>query len=138
MTTQPLLKEIRYDRASRDYGMYLDGELVGFARTYHEAEVTLDDLVHEILTRDAVALADEAAERAELAEEEGALLPFEPTRAELVQTFAAETTSDGATFLVTTLAAHGLSVSPIYYPNGRRGWYVDLARSWDVVEEWAA
>ena len=30
--------------------MYLDGELVGFARTYHEAEVTLDQLVYELLS----------------------------------------------------------------------------------------
>ncbi len=41
-------KEIVYDRASRDYAMYLNGELVGFDRTYHEAEVTLDQLVLEL------------------------------------------------------------------------------------------
>jgi hypothetical protein len=29
--------------------MYLDGELVGFARTYHEAEITLDQLVFELI-----------------------------------------------------------------------------------------
>ena len=40
-------KEIVYDRDTRDYAMYLDGEPVGFARTYHEAEVTLDQLVLE-------------------------------------------------------------------------------------------
>lgn len=43
-------KEIVWDRESRDYAMYLDGELVGFARTYHEAEVTLDQLVYELMT----------------------------------------------------------------------------------------
>ena len=42
-------KEIKYDRETRDYAMHLDGELVGFARTYHEAEVTLDQLVFELL-----------------------------------------------------------------------------------------
>lgn len=42
-------KAIIYDRATRDYAMYLDGELVGFARSYHEAEVTLDQLVSELL-----------------------------------------------------------------------------------------
>lgn len=42
-------KEIVYDRETRDYAMYLDGELVGFARTYHEAEITLDQLVFELL-----------------------------------------------------------------------------------------
>jgi len=43
-------KEIVYDRETRDYGMYLDGELVGFARTYHEAEVTLDQLVFDLIS----------------------------------------------------------------------------------------
>jgi hypothetical protein len=43
-------KQIVHDRTSRDYAMYLDGELVGFARTYHEAEVTLDQLVFELIS----------------------------------------------------------------------------------------
>lgn len=43
-------KEIVYDRATRDYAMYLDGELVGFVRTYHEAEIILDQLVFELMT----------------------------------------------------------------------------------------
>lgn len=43
-------KEIVYERETRDYAMYLDGELVGFARTYHEAEVTLDQLVFELMS----------------------------------------------------------------------------------------
>ncbi len=43
-------KSIRYDRETRDYAMYLDGELVGFARNYHEAEVTLDQLVFELMS----------------------------------------------------------------------------------------
>ena len=38
------MMEIVYDRETHDYAMYLDGELVGFARTYHDAEVTLDQL----------------------------------------------------------------------------------------------
>ena len=42
-------REIRYDCKSRDYAMYLDGELVGFARSYQEAESTLDTLVFELL-----------------------------------------------------------------------------------------
>ena len=50
-------KEIRYDRETRDYAMYLDGELVGFARTYHEAEVTLDQVVFELLSHGATATA---------------------------------------------------------------------------------
>jgi hypothetical protein len=43
-------KEIVYDRETRDYAMFLDGELVGFARNYHEAEVLLDQLVFELMT----------------------------------------------------------------------------------------
>lgn len=43
-------KEIVWDRETRDYAMYLDNELVGFTRTYHEAEVTLDQLVFELIS----------------------------------------------------------------------------------------
>jgi hypothetical protein len=43
-------KEIVWDRETRDYAMYLDNELVGFARTYHEAETTLDQLVFELIS----------------------------------------------------------------------------------------
>lgn len=43
-------KEIVYDRETHDYAMYLDGELVGFARTYPEAEVILDELVFELIS----------------------------------------------------------------------------------------
>jgi hypothetical protein len=51
MTTAALYeKNIAYDRETKDYAMRLDGELVGFARTFHEAEVTLDQLVFELLT----------------------------------------------------------------------------------------
>lgn len=42
-------KEIIYDPEVREFAMYLDGELVGFARTYYEAEQTLDALVYELL-----------------------------------------------------------------------------------------
>ena len=44
-------KQIVHDRTTRDYAMYLDGELVGFARTYQEAEVTLDQLIFELSSR---------------------------------------------------------------------------------------
>lgn len=42
-------QEIIYDPVTRDFAMYLDGELVGFARTYEEAEQTLNALVYELL-----------------------------------------------------------------------------------------
>jgi hypothetical protein len=58
-------REIVYSRETYDYAMYLDGELVGFARNYHEAEVTLDQLIFELISgahfRD---LADEPAKGA--------------------------------------------------------------------------
>jgi len=43
-------KEIVFDPETRDFAMYLDGELVGFARTYREAEETLNQLVFELMT----------------------------------------------------------------------------------------
>lgn len=49
-------KAISYDREVRDYAMYIrplpDGtpELVGFAHSYHEAEIALDQLVFELLS----------------------------------------------------------------------------------------
>jgi hypothetical protein len=41
-------KQIIHDRTTHDYAMYLNGELVGFARTYHEAEVALNQLIFEL------------------------------------------------------------------------------------------
>lgn len=52
-------KQITYDRESRDYRMELDGELVGFARSYHTAEVALDQLVFELITSGATRTATE-------------------------------------------------------------------------------
>jgi len=50
-TTHEIPRSINYDAASGDYAMYLDGELVGYAATYHEAEMALDQLVYAQLTR---------------------------------------------------------------------------------------
>jgi hypothetical protein len=47
-STSMYRKQIVHDRTTRDYAMYLDGELVGFARTYQEAEITLDQLIFEL------------------------------------------------------------------------------------------
>lgn len=47
-TTPSFEREIKYDRTTRDYAMYLDGELIGFERTYHDAEVCLNNLVFEL------------------------------------------------------------------------------------------
>ena len=40
---------IAYDKECRDYAMYLDGDLIGFARTEREAAITLDQLICELL-----------------------------------------------------------------------------------------
>lgn len=67
-------KDIKYDRDTRDYGMWLQApgkewELVGFARTYVEAEATLDQLVFELLNTPDVSIAEVVeAHRATLAE----------------------------------------------------------------------
>lgn len=49
-------KEVVYDPESGKYAMFLDGELVGYARSFYEAEVTLDQLIHEQMTHVAAAL----------------------------------------------------------------------------------
>lgn len=41
-------REIVYEPSLRDFAMYYEGELVGYARTYQDAEVTLDALHAEL------------------------------------------------------------------------------------------
>lgn len=53
-------KEIVYSRETRDFAMYMDGELVGFARTHTEAETTLDALVFELLSTSVVGQVEQA------------------------------------------------------------------------------
>lgn len=43
-------REIIFDKETHDYSLWLDGELVGFARTYKEAEATLDQLIFELMS----------------------------------------------------------------------------------------
>lgn len=42
-------KHIMYSRTTRDFAMYLDGALVGYAPSYLEAEAVLDQLLMELL-----------------------------------------------------------------------------------------
>lgn len=42
--------EIVYDRPSGDYAMYVNSELIGYARNYSEAQTTLDTLVDALTT----------------------------------------------------------------------------------------
>ena len=56
MTT--LTKDIRYDRETQDFALYLDGGFVGYARTRREAEERLDALVYDRLTKGVQASAE--------------------------------------------------------------------------------
>ena len=47
-------KLITYDRKTGDFAMYLNGELVGYAATYLQAESNLNTLVYELLSRPSV------------------------------------------------------------------------------------
>jgi hypothetical protein len=42
-------REIKYDRLTRDFAGYIDGILIGFYRSYHDAEIALDAYVFETL-----------------------------------------------------------------------------------------
>lgn len=46
-------KEIVYDRETRDYACYLNGELVEYARTYHDGEMLLNQLALQMLQAEA-------------------------------------------------------------------------------------
>lgn len=48
--TRRFEKAISYDPATRDFTLSLDGEIVGYARTYADGERTLNELVYSILT----------------------------------------------------------------------------------------
>src|SRR5262245_27540569 len=49
MTISQYVKEIRYNRYTKDYDLTLDGEYVGSAKTHHEGETKLDQLVYDLL-----------------------------------------------------------------------------------------
>lgn len=58
-TTPPLPREIVYDRETHDFACYLNGDLVCFARTYHEGETTLDAVAYEMAGGPPVDIPDE-------------------------------------------------------------------------------
>lgn len=43
-------KQIKFNRANKDYGMYLDGQYVGSAGSHSEAERILNEMAYEALT----------------------------------------------------------------------------------------
>jgi hypothetical protein len=47
--TTEFRKEIKWNRATKDYDLLLDGEYVGSARNYSEGERTLNALVYDAL-----------------------------------------------------------------------------------------
>ena len=49
--TRAYAKAIVYEHEGREFSMWLDNILVGYARTYQEAEESLDELIYELLTR---------------------------------------------------------------------------------------
>ncbi len=49
ITIPPTGKHIAYDRVTKDFAMYLNGNLVGYAPTYLDAECKLNELVYEML-----------------------------------------------------------------------------------------
>lgn len=53
------VKEIIYDRETRDFALYLDGELVGFARSYADGERFIDTILAERGRRGRLAAANE-------------------------------------------------------------------------------
>jgi hypothetical protein len=40
-------REVLYDRETRDYALYLDGQIVGYARTRHEGDARLNAIVYQ-------------------------------------------------------------------------------------------
>lgn len=76
VTTLQFRKEIEYARATKDYVMFLNGELVGYARTPGDADKVLDQLVFELLNHPFATVAevveqhrDTLAESADIAAE---------------------------------------------------------------------
>ena len=49
-------KSIVFDPQTQDHAMYLDGEIIGFARTEAEAQTTLDQLIRELLSTSPMSL----------------------------------------------------------------------------------
>ena len=66
-------KHIVYERETGDFAMYLDAQLIGFARTHLEAETTLAELIDAIAFETRVMTADMQADAAEMRRERQAV-----------------------------------------------------------------
>jgi hypothetical protein len=65
-------REIKYDRLTKDYAMTLNGEFVGYAASYHAAEIELDRLAFELLNSGIFMPADFETETAQAVDSEAA------------------------------------------------------------------
>lgn len=63
-------KEIRYERETRDFSMWVDGAYVGSAPTRSEAERRMDELVYDMLVHGAADVSRVPVKMAYSAEEE--------------------------------------------------------------------
>jgi hypothetical protein len=44
-------REIKYDRLTKDFAVYVEGQLIGFAANYHAGEVMADQFIFDELAR---------------------------------------------------------------------------------------
>ncbi|HEU4326236.1 MAG TPA: hypothetical protein VFS21_24060 [Roseiflexaceae bacterium] len=128
-TTPPppaLARSITYDRESRDYLMRLGGEPIGYARTYHQAEITLDALAAEVLHHQHAALLDTLHTLDRMS---GDLPAFRDARARLLLGVEIGVAADGAVYQI-----DGLLVQP---DPARIGWPwrcpCEQARCWHAA-----
>jgi len=82
-------KAIRCDRLTKDFALYLNGELIGYSSSYSEGESRLNELVYDLLRRASHAdISDLTPEDAEVALEVVTALATEETVTEVVPTDA--------------------------------------------------
>ena len=65
MTTAAFAKAIDFDRETRDFRLSLDGEFVGYAKSFYEGEETLDALAFNRLREARQAVRDDVEARAD-------------------------------------------------------------------------
>ena len=63
-------KMIQYDRKTGDFAMYINGDLIGYAATYLQAETTLNKLVYELLTKSPVSFTGQGSSTSDCASPE--------------------------------------------------------------------
>lgn len=63
-----ITKEITYDTVTKDYAMIINGEVIGYARSYLEANRLINEYVYEALRRGTLVTQTDAAQEQEEAE----------------------------------------------------------------------